>query len=117
MVEENDREVYPSASQFGKTAWHIWSKTAAEAKYNELVQKGIDATAVDEDGELISEKKKELVIPVGEFSTKEFSEFNHIAYPIASIFIKDSVNRGQIKFLREERRNVKGKMTKLFGKV
>jgi hypothetical protein len=56
-----------------------------------------------------------LLIPVGEFSTKELAEFNKVDYPIAAVFMKE--NPTAIKFVRSERRNAKGKPTNLFTKA
>lgn len=117
MFEKEDREVYPSAGSFGKTAWHIWDRTVAEKRYAELVQKGIDDTAVGEDGELISAKKKELVIPVGEFTVTKFAEANSVNYVTAFQFVKAALGEKKIKFLREEHLHAKGKPSKIYEKA
>ena len=38
MVEAEDREVYPSAGSFGRTAWHHWNLKVAETRFEELTR-------------------------------------------------------------------------------
>jgi hypothetical protein len=112
-ILEEDTEKYPSTGKFGFTAWSFHGVNglqSANKKFESLTAEEI----INNEPEA---PKADILIPVGEFSTKEFAEQNKIEYPIAFLFIKDSVTKGQIKFVREERRNVKGKPTKLFAKV
>lgn len=109
-VLEDDREKYPSNEQFGRIAWSFSSKGGALQRYEELCKKA--ETPAEEE-----ESVKELLFPVGEFSTTELAEFNKVPYPNASIFVKTSLEAGTIKFVKEERRNIKGKATKLYAKA
>lgn len=81
------------------------------ARYEELCK---EATTAEEEEEA---PPKTLLFPVGEFSTTELAEFNKISYPNASVFLKASLEAGTIKFVKEERRNAKGKATKLYAKA
>lgn len=101
-ISEEDEELYPSASQFGFIAWSYKNLTAAENCFDELNKA------------VIQEAKAEFAIPEEEFTTTELADKNNTNYIIASNFIKN--NPDKIKFVREERRNLKGKMTKIFSK-
>ncbi len=105
MFEEEDREVYPSANQFGKLGWHIRSLELATKKFKELSEVLVKADAAA------------MVIPTEEFTTNEFAEENEIDYIHAANFIKESIEKGTIKYVREERRNAKGKPSKIFSIV
>jgi hypothetical protein len=68
----------------------------------------------------ISEKKIRLSyanIPDGEFSTNELADFNKVQYPIAFLFLKYALAKGMIRYVRDERRNAKGKATKIYTKA
>lgn len=39
LVEQEDREVYPSAGSFGFSAYHIYGLTNAQVKFDELVER------------------------------------------------------------------------------
>jgi hypothetical protein len=129
LFEEEDREVYPSANSFGKTAWAPGGLAQAESIYANLVNgKGAhDVEAVeneDNDAEEVTpvktRQKKErpaLTVPVVEFSVKELAEQNDVDYPIAAVFVKEALIDNLISFVREERRNVKGKATKIYKKA
>jgi len=112
-VLEDDIEKYPSSGVFGFTAWSIGSLKGAEYRFDELVAKGVAAAAEEEN----PTPEKAIIMPVGEFSTKELATANGIDYLAASLFIKAGLGDGTIKFVREERRNVKGKATKLYIKA
>lgn len=113
---EDDTEHYPSTGSFGKKAWALgFDRVAAEKYFEERLTKR-DFVAVEKPEE---ETAAEVEIPVsvkvdGEFSTKEYAEKNKMDYPTAYLAIKAGLADGTIKFIREERRNVKGKPTKLF---
>lgn len=106
-TQEEDEEKYPSTGTFGKTAWFCATLERANERYEELNNASVNADAEEE-------KKENLIIPVGEFSTKDFAESNKIEYPIAFLFIKSAIEENKIKFVREERRNVKGKPSKIY---
>jgi hypothetical protein len=108
LVEEEDREVYPSANSFGKTAWQISTLARAEEKFEALTKCEIEDESVKE--------PITLMVPVGEFTVGEMAEANKIEYPKAFLFIKSAVEAGSVKFVREERRNAKGKPSKIYSK-
>lgn len=129
-----DFEEYPGASLFGKKAWSCLTLERAKEHFERLMCKG--AAEVDEEepekdalsvsSEVIfnpsSPKKQKgmkpiLIYPVGEFSVKDLAETNKVDYPIAFIFVKESISTGKIKETRKERRNVKGKETQLYAKA
>lgn len=137
---QDDMEKYPSSSQFGRIAWSYSSRGMAIHRFLELTQgkvkenevegddtsndPGTSVDSVKETPKATSEdiedkpyKGPDLLIPVGEFSTKELAAANNVQYPIAFLFLKDREKKGQIKFTREERRAAKGKATRLFSKV
>lgn len=108
QVLEDDREKYPSSGVFGFSAWSFNSLGGAKARYELLVKESEAPEA---------EEKKDLLIPVGEFTVTELAEFNHVQYPTASLFVKESLEGQIIKFLREEQRNAKGKKSKIYTKA
>ena len=110
-IAEDDQEKYPGGSSFGKWAWSIASKERAIEQFEKLC-KGEDAPEEDEDS-----VKKDLIIPVGEFTTNEFASSNSMEYPKAFVLMKGVIESGLIKFLREERRNAKGKLSKIYIKA
>lgn len=120
----DDEERYAVSSSWGKGGWSFHGKggkTASLNKFNELCQKKIDDS--NESNESIDSLVKAskidstlYVFPM-EFSIKDFAEANKIEYLDAFLFIKESVNKNTIKFVREERRAARGKMSKIFAKV
>lgn len=138
----DDTEKYPTTSQWGSIAWSYNSIGVAMAKFHELVhgetssdpkqpvlkdspeailtvedtpeENSKDTGGEGEEEEAKPYKGPDLLIPVGEFSTKELAEHNQVQYPIAFLFLKDQERKGKIKFTRKERRAAKGKPTSLF---
>lgn len=102
---EDDTEKYPSNNQFGHIAWACVNLEAANRRF-EMLQNGKEEP----------ESVKEILIPVGEFTVGELAQQNNIEYLPASLFVKDGIASHSIKFLREERRNVKGKPSKIYVK-
>lgn len=108
-----DTEMYPSSGTWGKQGWSyhgVSAKSSAMWKYNQL----INAVSVKEAEE--NEPVAELLLPVGEFTTRDVADKNNILYPVAALFIKESMESGLVKFVRTERRNTKGKESKIFIK-
>lgn len=136
-VVEDDTELYPTTSQWGRLAWTLPNQGIAMVRFLELSKEGITEdislssdVVKDPTPALQSEnhpdeteddakpyKGPDLLIPVGEFSTKDLAAFNNVEYPTAFLFRKDREHKGQIKFVRSERRATKGKPTQLFTKV
>lgn len=140
---EEDTENYPSCGQFGKIAWsyQLRLKNAAFAKFKELQQSGTITTTgddVDENSDhsviatgnsvetaenqkyldmFAQNKIKILNIPAVEFSTNELADFNKVQYPIAFLFLKYALAKSMIRYVRDERRNAKGKATKIYTKA
>ncbi len=112
-VIEEDIEKYPSTGQWGKMAWSFCVLGGAKARFEELVAQGVREDAEEEN----PTPEKTIDIPLGEFSTTELAEKNGISYPKAIIFMRDCIENNTIKFVREERRNAKGKATKLYIKA
>jgi hypothetical protein len=112
-VTEDDQEKYPGASQFGFNAWTFNNKAYAMQRFEELgKEKSAEAKA-----EAKEEERKALTIPVGDFTVGEFAEKNGMTYANAFIFVKGAVEKGSVKFLREERRAAKGKPSKIYAKA
>jgi hypothetical protein len=107
---DDDMEKYPCNTDFGRSAWSITNRARALARYAELCEKS-DIVEGEE------EETTKLIIPLGEWSTKELAEANKVEYPQASIMLKEALAIGSIKFARAERRNVKGKPTNLYSKA
>lgn len=109
-ILEDDREKYPSTGQFGFSGWSFRGLGAAERRYEALC-KAADLPVEEE------EEAKVISIPLGEFSTTDLATTNDVGYSEASLFIKAAIIAKQISFTREERRNAKGKPTKLYQKI
>lgn len=111
LFEEDDREVYPSAGQFGKTAWHC-SKGEAFRRFDELVAKGVAADAEDD------EAPKVFTVPVVEFTCGDLATANDATYAEAQSFIKENIDK-TIKFIRQGRKagTTKGKPSNFYAKI
>lgn len=109
-VTEDDQEKYPGSSQFGFIAWAFNDRARAFVRYEQLKKEA--------DGKLeAAEAKKDLTIPVGEFTVGEFAEKNGMTYANAFVFVKGAVEAGSVKFIKEERRQAKGKPSKIYAKA
>lgn len=105
---EDDTEMYPSTGQWGKQGWSYLNKGGAKAKMESLLTQAIESD---------NEEKKEITIPVAEFTTNELATHNSIGYIEATAFIKEAITNGSIQFLKMERKNVKGKESKVYIKT
>lgn len=128
---EESYERYPSANQFGRIAWAPSSLGQAERIYAGLLEgkkpcdlevpsnTSAEPDITNDEPKAKREKKvmPTLTIPVMEFTIKELAEQNKVEYPIAFQTVKVWETEHKVKFLREERRNVKGKPSKVYGKV
>ena len=126
---EEDTENYAGASVFGHTAWSCLTMKDAQLHFDELTK--IDVAEENAEGDAEDTTAENSVKPAApkaatkqtittipalgvEFSTQELADLNHVAYPIASVYIRDAVERKEIAFKRGERRNPRGKETRLF---
>lgn len=108
-ITTDDEEKYPGTSQFGSIAWSFNNRAMAMKRFDQLSKEaGIKAAEA-------LEPKKAVVVPVGEFTVGEFAEANSITYANAFIIVKGAVENGSVKFLREERRQAKGKPSKIYA--
>jgi hypothetical protein len=135
-VKLEPAETYPCSSQWGSYGWTYRDLYSAELRFSKLV-KGeikIDSVSVvevetDEPEPVESVKvagpgrghprgeHPVLVIPDGEFSTKELAESNKMDYPYTAVFIREQIAAGKIKMTRKERRNGSRKPTNLYSKI
>lgn len=109
-VTEDDQEKYPGSSQFGFIAWTFIDRARAFARFEQLKTEAVDKAEE-------KEAKKDLTIPVGEFTVGEFAEKNGMTYANAFVFVKGAVEAGSVKFVKEERRQAKGKPSKIYAKA
>ncbi len=75
----DDKEIYPKANSFGKTAWSYSNLGAAKFKFNELVNPP-------------EHEIQEIKWPETEFTTREFAELNDLTYAKAQKLIKENPN-------------------------
>jgi intein/homing endonuclease len=108
-VLEDDTEKYPASGVFGFSAWYVMTYERATQIFDELTAEAAEKANPT--------PEKAIVVPAGEFSTTELATANEIEYPVAALFIKAALGENTIKFSREERRNAKGKATKLYIKA
>ncbi len=106
----DDEEHYPSNNDFGRIAYSFHGKFAKEAALNRFKELNEEKEEIDNPS-----PEKEMKIPSVEFTTGEFAALNDTNYITASNYIKN--NPDKIKFVREERRQAKGKMSKIYKKV
>lgn len=139
-VLADDEECYPSCSQFGRIAWSYSNIGMAMLRFHELTHGKVkeevvegeedsqdeptveakapkaSAPAPEENEEMEAKPYKgpDLIIPVGEFSTKQLAAHNNVQYPIAFLFRKDAERKGKIKFSRKQKADGRGKPTDIF---
>jgi len=108
---EDDIERYPSSGQWGRVAWSYAVLGGAKAKFDEVVAQGVKDAEEEEN----PTPEKTIAIPVGEFTIGELAEKADVSYANAFLFVKAALGEGRVKFLREERRNAKGKASKIYA--
>jgi len=113
-VEPDDREVYPSAQQFGFSAWSFGNLKAAEKRFDELTTNKAQAVEDASAPAAPEGAKKAVEWPVGKFSTKELAAGFNVTYTDAYMMIKGALKDGTIELAGTERRAEKGKETKMF---
>ena len=128
ITYEEDFEEYPGASKFGFSAWFFDTLPLAEQRFQDIVAGTMDLKEVEsnEVPESLEPKhhgrsrieRPALLIPVGEFSTKELAEQNSVEYSIACMCLKDLEMANLVMRTRTEKRNAgRGKPTQLFAKI
>jgi hypothetical protein len=111
VTTEEDQERYPSTAQFSKIAFSIPNKSLAMARYEELCKQAKDAT------DDTVEPEDTTIVPDTEFTVGEFAIANGIEYPKAFLTVKAALETGSVKFVREERRNSRGKLSKIYARA
>lgn len=111
IITEDDQEKYPSTGQFGLSAWSFRNKGGAFARYEQLGKEAAIEAAEE------AEPPKSITVPVGEFTVGEFAEKNEMSYANAFLAVKSALGDGSVRFLREERRQAKGKPSKIYAKA
>ena len=136
---EEDTELYPGASLFGRSAAFCVSLKQAETKFQEMLGNPPDVDLTEEDDcidvesvvvqEPVSEttslpKAKRTPkaaqcysLPDGEFTVQQLADHNKVSYPMAYIYLKSQVEAGTVKVVRKVKLNPgKGKRTNIYGK-
>jgi hypothetical protein len=130
-TEAEDRERYPTANTFGRTAWFV-SGPGAEGRAIELFEKlgkgkiQVDTTAEPDSDETetptlrqprVARAVVDLNIPEKPFTQKELAAFNKIEnYKEVYSDLQRMLNNGTLK-VSGTRDSVRGKSAKLFSKV
>jgi hypothetical protein len=124
-------ECYPSPEMWGTRGWTFQHLLAARKKFNSLLKGDIPevdgAIATPEmDGDSVNDIRptpppltniKNLLIPSGEFNTKQLAAHNNVGYSDAYLFIKANLNT-KIRFLRQDSTHVgKGKKPSIYTAV
>jgi hypothetical protein len=105
QVTEDNEEKYPTAERFGKTAWFTATIEQAEIIFDRL-EKGLavhDEKDVKNDSVKPKGKKPSFLFPVGDFSTQQLAEANHVTYPAAYMGLKFYLLDGEVKRSKTER--------------
>ena len=120
---EDDTERYPGSSQWGHYAWTYHDKTSALNKYNELVNyvepvktEKVVKVSTGRRGR-VKKERPVLKVPSGEFTIKALSEYNKVPVPVATLFVKESLEGHKIKFVKELRLHKIGKPSKVYQLV
>ena len=128
LVEADDREVYPSAGSFGRSASHVWNMAAAEAYFAECVVKQTVRTEEDAEAALTGSvverrgrprnKRNDVVlnIPEGIFAHEDFATLNNMSKPSSYLPLRALVDAGTI-VATGTRPSGRGKPTNLFQKA
>lgn len=95
--------------------FHETSKEDAVAIVNAGLHTNVPEKSNSDD--LKPYKGQSLLIPVGEFSTKQLAEHNKVQYPIAFLFRKEMERSGKIKFHRKQKAEGRGKPTDIFVSI
>lgn len=135
-VKIEPAETYPCSSQWGTMGWTYRTLMEAEKRFGKLINGEIKVTnnivsfTDEKEEETVSDAPKtvappsvniaNLNLPDGEFTTAQLAEFNKTDYTKAFLFIKDALDRGTVKFVRdeskEERQGRRGPARKFFAK-
>jgi hypothetical protein len=128
---EEDTEIYPGSSAFGRTASYCSSLERAEDRLSEMMQGGTitEIENVEPSNATVHTLKKSITSPRNpnsqqnytfpdtEFTVQQFAELNGIGYPIASVFVRQSLENGIIQFLKKiKTTSGKGRPTNIYIK-
>lgn len=116
--EEEDREVYPSAQKFGKTAVFLapdlekalarfeqMSRSPEEIEADEALERANEIVPVV----TVKPPKVNIPIPKKEFSMREYSEELGIPYHQVANWAKAMIGEGKLEVARQEHRSARGK--------
>lgn len=138
QVLTDDTEQYPTSSLWGRIAWSYTNIGLAMVKFHELIHGKINDEVINTDESVVDDslpnqtdsvpeknnsddlkpyKGQSLLIPVGEFSTKQLAEHNKVQYPTAFLFRKEMERSGKIKFHRKQKAEGRGKPTDIFVSI
>lgn len=105
---EDDTEMYPGASSFGRTAWFLSNEARAEDCFNEVLKEG--GSDEENEGDVIK-------IPNHEFAVKDYAEELGLPYADVANWAQSQIKEGKLKVLRKERRAARGRATNILGAV
>jgi len=134
LTYDEDFEEYPGGKQFGFRGWYCGNLRMAEMFFAKKTTAPVEEEESPEDSpedsitEIIPSVKVEgrgrgrprkerhmLSFPSGEWSVNELAAHNQVSYNDARTFVKE--NPTLVKYIRDERRNVKGKATQIYTKA
>ena len=104
---EDDTEMYPGASSFGRTGWFLTSEARAEDMFDEIM-KGSDSE--ESNGDVIK-------IPDHEFAVKDYAEELGVPYTDVANWAQVQIKAGKLKVVRQERRAKRGRATNILARV
>ncbi len=90
---------------------------APEVKSDSVVEPPVNASPIIKVDDAKPYKGPDLVIPVGEFSTRQLAAHNNVDYTAAFLFRKELERTGKIKFSRKQKAEGRGKPTDIFVTV
>lgn len=126
MFEKEDREVYPSANSFGKTAWSFGNLTAAQNKYDEVIAEHNAPKVVVEKKQYVPTGKPRgkarierptLVIPSDKFTMEQLEGANPNGWNRALIYIEiqKQITNGKVKQIGKVESQTKGKKAIIYS--
>lgn len=101
------KEFWPSDNSFGFKAWSLPTLQGAKNKMEEIKNRKEEK----------QEERTEFQIPIGDFTTKQLSEYNKTNYVTAFNWVKENLNK-KIVFIEEKHlHSGRGKKSKIFRKI
>ncbi len=116
-VEKEDRECYPGSAVFGKIAYDCKTEDAAEARYEELIERAVELKAAAAESKATgkrvvrrNKKKVDVQLPTGKFTMKMLVAETGMTQPVLYLILQNLIKEGKVQEV--ERVRVEGQRGK-----